>query len=142
MKGFWGLFNQYFQRISKLKKWLQSRSLKRKEKRESGYVSWGLGVDVPYFSSSKFTIENDSITIIGSQRMLIDSWPVRYSIVKMSRLGISTKHYDYVVFYGNHSEDGFKHTFNIPSGEGYQLEVYNYFKFQTSGEFRIIQNET
>lgn len=115
--------------------------LKRDLKKEEGYVSWGLGVDAPFFFSSKFPIGNQSITITGFQRTHDNLSPIKYSIVKMSKLGTSIKYFDSVIFYGDQSNREFEHSFNLPNGTGYQLEVFNYCKCHSSGTVRIIQNE-
>lgn len=104
------------------------------------YIKWGLGIDVPFFFSSKFAIKRNSITISGSQITHDDSWPIKYSIVKRSKLGTTIKYFDSVTFYGNHSEGEFNHTFTIPNDTGYQLEVFNYFKYHSAGKIRIIEN--
>jgi hypothetical protein len=137
-----GLLKHYFKRFYGLiKKRHRSKRLSKTIKKENGIMSWGLGVDAPFFFSSKFTIENKSITIIGSQSTHDDCSPIKYSIVKISKLGTSIKYFDSVVFYGDYPKDGFKHTFHIPCGTDYQIEVFNYCRYHSIGKFRIIKNE-
>lgn len=114
----------------------------RNKKIEEGYINWGLGIEVPYFISSKFSIENNSITIIGSQITHDRSWPIKYSIVKISKLGTSINFFDSIIFWGDHSDGEFRHTFHIPNGTDYQLLIFNYYHYQSTGMLRIIQTET
>ena len=120
---------------------LQLWRLKKLVRKDQGYINWGLGIDAPFFFSTKFAIENKSITITGSQITHNHSWPIKYSIVKMSNLGTSIQYFDSVIFYGDHAEGEFVHTFSIPSDTGYQLEVFNYFKYHSTGKIRIIQTD-
>ncbi|MFP5114151.1 hypothetical protein ACSU64_17460 [Bacillaceae bacterium C204] len=137
MKSFYGLLSQYFYRIYRtFIERVQYRSYKRRLKNT---YRWGLGVEVPFFFSSKFVIENSSITITGTQQTYDNSWPIRYSIIKTSKLGISIKYFDSIDLYGDHTNGEFQHTFkSIPNGTGYQMEVFNYFKYHSTGRIRII----
>ncbi len=128
---------QYFQKIFKNG---QPWRFKKSHSKENVYISWGLGIDRPFFFSSKFAIKNKSITITGSQITHDHSWPIKYSIVKKSKLGTSIKYCDSVIFYGNYSKGEFIHTFNIPSGTDYQLEVFNHFKYHSTGKIQITQD--
>jgi len=103
-------------------------------------MNWGLGIEVPFFSSSKFSIENNSIAITGSQITHDHSWPIKYSIVKISKLGTSIKYFDSVIFYGDQFDREFQHIFHLPNGTDYQLLIFNYYQYHSIGRFRMIQN--
>ena len=107
---------------------------------EEEYINWGLGVEVPFFSSSKFSIENRSVAIVGSQITHNRSWPIKYSIVKISKLGASIQYYDSVIFYGDYFDGEFQHIFHPPNGTDYQLLIFNYYQYHSIGKFRMIQN--
>ncbi|NRD79211.1 hypothetical protein HPT25_17775 [Bacillus sp. BRMEA1] len=128
------------QRIfTRLKKWLQAWRIKKTKKLDNDQFCWKLGVDSPFYFSSEFAIEHSSITIIGSQITHNPSWPVKYSIVKKKIFGTSLQFFDSAVYYGDLSEGELYHTFHLPKGTGYQLMVFNYFKYHTSGEIKITQ---
>lgn len=120
------------------KHWLQCLGIKKIKRRDDGYINWGLGVERPFFFSSKFAIQHSSVTITGSQFTHNTLWPVKYSIVKMNKLGTSIQYFGSVIYYGNCSDGELNHTFHIPNGIGYQLEVFNYFKYHTAGRVQII----
>ena len=103
---------------------------------------WGLGVEDPFFFSSEFDVANSSVTIAGTQVTHDHTWPIRYSIIKTSKLGTSVEYYDSIEFCGDQSYGEFQHTFNrIPSGTGYRLEVFNHFRYHSMGRVRIISEE-
>lgn len=143
MKGFYERLNAYFEKINNsIKGLFQTRRLKKNVKKKNRN-SWGLGVDAPFFFSSKFTIKNKSITITGSQWTHDYCLPIMYSIIKMSKLGFKIKYFDSIVFYGDYSKEEFKHTFtSLPDGPGYQLEIFNYCRYHSCGKVRVIQNES
>jgi hypothetical protein len=124
--------------ITMIKRWLQRFSLKKIRRLYNGYIDWGLGVERPFLFSSKFPIKHSSVTITGSQVTHNASWPVKYSIVKINKLGTSIQYFDSVIYYGDYSEGELNHTFHIPNGTGYQLEVFNYFKYHSTGRIQII----
>ncbi|MFJ7727391.1 hypothetical protein ACIQXV_14640 [Neobacillus sp. NPDC097160] len=125
--------------LKKIKEWYRGRGVKHIDKNEEDYIDWGLGIEVPFFSSSKFTVENNAIAIIGSQITHDRSWPIKYSIVKISKLGTSIKYFESVIFYGDQFEGEFHHKFHLPNGSGYQLLVFNYFQYHSIGRLRLIQ---
>lgn len=136
--GCFGYIKPFVQKITKFfKGWLQ----KEKINRGNTYISWGLGIESPFSFSKKFSINHQSITINGFQTTHKHSSPIRYSIVKISKLGTSVKYFDSVDIYGNYLDAPFKHSFQIPSGSDYQLEVFNYYKFHSTGKVQIIQND-
>ncbi|MED3564356.1 hypothetical protein [Bacillus xiapuensis] len=104
-------------------------------------VIWGLRTDSPFYFSSKFNIENKTITIRGSQTTHDHLSPIKYSIVKLSKFGLSIEYFDSVIFYGNHSEKELAYTFTVPNGTGYQLEIFNYCSFHSTGKIWIGKNE-
>jgi hypothetical protein len=136
MKNLFGLLSLCFDRFFSL---FRKRKLNKDSRYK--YLNWGLGIDGPFFFSKKFSIENNSITILGTQITHDQKWPVKYSIVKLSKFGTSIQYFDSVIFHGNQSDKEFKHTFIVPSGTDYQLEVFNYCRYITTGKFHVIQNE-
>lgn len=126
----------YFRRLYKLFK----GGLK-KHKKEDGELKWGLGIAVPFFFSSKFTVDHEIITIHGIQTTHDESSPVKYSIVKISKLGTSIEYFDSVTFYGDSGGEEFNYTFTVPNGTGYQLEIFNYFHYHATGNVRMLKKE-
>lgn len=137
MKNLYDLLNLCFNRFFRL---FRKKKLKKDSRYE--YIHWSLSIDVPFFFSKKFSIENNSITILGTQITHDQEWPVRYSIVKLSKFGTSIQYFDSVIFHGNLPEEEFKHTFTVPSGTDYQLEVFNFCRYITTGKLQVIQNKT
>lgn len=138
--GTFGFFKPFVQIISKLKDWFHRRKVNREAQRGDQYFNWGLGIESPFYLSTKFSTEQQSITINGFQTAHNHTWPVKYSIVKIGKLGTSITYFDSVIFYGTYSENEFRHTFNIPNGSDYQLEVFNFYKYHSTGKVQIIQN--
>ncbi|MBS4211739.1 MULTISPECIES: hypothetical protein [Neobacillus] len=117
----------------------QTQRVKRKKEKGDHY-QWRLCVDVPYFFTSKFSIDNNTVTVTGTQCTYDHSWPIRYSIIKVSHFGLRTEYVDSIVINGDQCEKEFKHTFeNIPNGEDYQLEVCNYFRYYSEGDIRLLK---
>ncbi|MFZ7943420.1 hypothetical protein [Neobacillus sp. 19] len=125
--------------LKKIKEWYRDRWFNHINKNGDDYINWGLGIEVPFFSSSKFTIKNNTVTIIGSQITHDRSWPIKYSIVKMSKLGTSIKYFDSVTVYGDQSDTEFFHNFHLPNGSGYQLLIFNYYQYHSIGRLRMLQ---
>lgn len=110
---------------------LKKRFGKKKER------SWSLTLDSPYFHSSKFDITDCSIEITGTQNTVHPRVPVRYSLVKMDRLGRSYCLGSAIKTGSFLDEDIFSITFsNIPIGSGYKIEVYSHHSL-AHGEFTV-----
>lgn len=138
--GFFSFLEPFFQQLAKFKTWIPKRGKNKESQRSDKYITWGLGIENPFYLSSKFSVDQPSITINGHQITHNHSWPVKYSIVKTNKFGTSITYFDSVIFYGNYSDSEFNHTFQIPIGADYQLEVFNYYKYQSTGKIQIIQN--
>lgn len=69
--------------FKKTKQRLQCFCSRRSRRGGDEYIYWGLGVEQPFFFSSKFPIKSQTITISGSQTTHNGKWPVKYSIIKM-----------------------------------------------------------
>ncbi|GHH96706.1 hypothetical protein AM1BK_02490 [Neobacillus kokaensis] len=140
--GFFGFFKPFVQKMAKVKEWFHKSKANQITEKRMMDINWVLGIESPYYHSTKFTIEQQSVTINGYQTTYNHSWPVKYSIVKINKLGTSITYFDSVVFYGDYSEKEFKHTFHIPSGSDYQLEVFNYYKYQSTGKVKVVRQDT
>ncbi|MBI0576894.1 hypothetical protein IEC97_05945 [Neobacillus cucumis] len=126
----------YFHRIYKLIK----GGFKRYREEDGGF-KWGLGAAVPFFFSSKFAVHDETITIYGFQITHNEDSPIKYSIVKISKLGTSIEYFDSVTFYGDSGGEDFNYTFTVPNGTGYQLEIFNYFHYHATGSVRMLKKE-
>lgn len=107
--------------FKKTKQRLQCFCSRRSRRGGDEFIYWGLGVEQPFFFSSKFPIKSQTITISGSQTTHNGKWPVKYSIIKMNNFGTSIEYFDSVVYYGDYPEGKLHHTFYIPNGQNYQL---------------------
>ncbi|MED1471026.1 hypothetical protein [Bacillus salipaludis] len=126
----------YFRRLYKLIK-----GGFKKYKEEDGGLKWGLGIAVPFFFSSKFAVHDETITIHGIQTTHDEYSPIKYSIVKITKLGTSIEYFDSVTFYGDSGEEGINYTFTVPNGTGYQLEIFNYFHYHATGNVKMLKKE-
>ncbi|PLT33368.1 hypothetical protein [Bacillus sp. V5-8f] len=105
--------------------------------RKKEYLNWGLGIDVPVFYSSKFSVHNNCVTLVGYQEVMDKNDIVMYSIIKMKWWGQKTI-YSQIRNEGN--INGFTHTFsNLPDGHGYRIEIFSYYNF-SKGKVRIIKH--
>ncbi|WP_127486466.1 hypothetical protein [Neobacillus mesonae] len=139
--GFFGFLKSIVQKINKFKGWFGKSQVIKKTKKEDLYINWGLGIESPYYLSTKFSIDHQSITINGCQTTHNHSWPIKYSIVKTNKLGTSIQCFDSVLIFGNYSDNEFNHTFTIPNGTDYQLEVFNYYKYHSTGQVKMIKKD-
>lgn len=107
---------------------------------EEEYIRWGLGIDVPFFLSDKFSVENNSVAIVGSQITHDPSWAIKYSIVKISRLGTMVNYFNSVIIHGDQIDEEFHHIFHLANGADYQLLISNDYHYHSAGRVRLIQN--
>lgn len=138
--GFFCFLKPFIKKINKFKERLHFWNKNTGKQMGDKYINWELGIERPFYLSKKFSI-HQSITITGFQSAHGNSWPIKYSIVKISYLGTSIKYFDSVIFSGDYLENEFKHTFHVPNGSDYQLEIFNYYQYHTCGKLQILQND-
>ncbi|MCM3764896.1 hypothetical protein [Neobacillus niacini] len=124
----------------KIKDWYLNKRFHPARQLEEGYIHWGLGIEAPFFLSDKFSVENNSVAIVGSQSTHNHSWPIKYSIVKISKLGTMVKYLNSVIIYGDHVDEEFHHIFHLANGSDYQLLIFNNYHYHSIGRVRFIQD--
>lgn len=100
--------------------------------------TWRLSVASSIQYSETINVQDEEVTVFGSQQNVGEENAIEYTLMKANRFGFKQPYEAFIV---KGDQPFFQHTFtNIPNGSDYQIKIYNYSRCFCEGELFYLEN--